>query len=263
MRLSILTIGSLILLVCVAIPLVLRSRTDSALIVYAAPTCRLPLEQIAAKYEQETKIHVELQISPSEDLLTKVRLPNPQRPGDLFIPADDSYIHLAEELNLISESFPIAKIHGVLLLTKENIRGISCWNDLTRQGVKVAVPNMGAAIGKVSREHLMAHGRWQAIEPHVHDCLSVTEGANATKIGSVDAAIVWDAVAAGTAYKDQKVLRPPELNGVRGRVQVAVLRQSRDMNAAQQFAKYIVDPNHGLVQFRDAGFLIDVAEMKK
>ena len=193
-----------------------RAKRSAPLIVYAAPTSRLPLEAIAEDYERETGQHVELRFGPSEDVLTKVRFPAAGEPADLFIPADDSYIREARDLGLLADTFPIARTQAVLLLAKGNPKGIAAWADLLRDGVKVAVPNPGAAVGKLAREHLVATGRWEALKPHVADTGNVTEAANATKVGSADAAIVWDAVANAAAYQGQVVLTVPELEGVTG-----------------------------------------------
>jgi molybdate transport system substrate-binding protein len=224
------------------------------LIVYAAPTSRLPLEAIAADYERETGQHVELRFGPSEDVLTKVRLPAAGEPADLFIPADDSYIRQARDLGLIAESIPITRVHAVLLLAKGNPKQIRTWGDLLRPGVKVAVPNPGAAVGKLARDHLIQTRTWDALASHVTDTGNVTEAANATKAGSADAAIVWDAVAAAPGYKGQTVLSVPELTGVTGRIEIAVLKQSRDADEARKFALYVADPHRGLVRFREFGF---------
>jgi molybdenum ABC transporter molybdate-binding protein len=233
---------------------------DRPLVVYAAPTSRLPLEAAAADYERETGRRVELRFGPSEDILTKVRLPSPSEPADLFIPADDSYVHQARDLNLTAETIPVARVRAVLLLAKGNPRGIASWADLLNDGVRVAVPNPGAAVGKLAREHLTTTGKWAALRPHVIDVGSVTDAANATRAGgtaAVDAAVVWDAVAAGPAYKGQAVLAVPELAGVTGRVEVAVLNQSRDAPAALRFARYVAAPDRGLRHFRDFGFRVE------
>jgi molybdenum ABC transporter molybdate-binding protein len=234
---------------------------DHPLVVYVAPTCRLPMEEIAADYERQTGRRVELRFGPSEDLLTKVRLPNPAEPADLFIPADDSYIAQARELNLVAESVPIARVRAVLLLARGNPRGIASWDDLLRDGVTLAVPNPGAAVGKLARDHLVRTGKWSALRSHVVDTGTVTEAANATRAGdrpAVDAAIVWDAVATGPAFRNQAVLALPELDGVRGRIEVAVLKQSRDRGAARDLARYIAAPERGLTRFREHRF--DVVE---
>ncbi len=228
------------------------------LVVYAAPTSRLPLELIAADYDRETGQRIELRFGPSEDILTKVRYQAPGEPADLFIPADDSYVRQARDLGLAEESVPLARVCAVVLLAKGNPKGIATWADLLREGVTVAVPNPGAAVGKLTREHLTNTRKWAALEPRVVDTGTVTEAANATKVGSADAAVVWDAVASGPAYQGQTILVLSELDGVTGRVEVALLTQSRDPAAALKFARYVTDPDRGLVRFRDFGFRVEV-----
>ena len=230
---------------------------DRPLVVYAAPTSRLPLEAIAADYERETGERVELRFGPSEDVLTKVRFPVPGDPADLFVPADDSYVRQARALGLTAETIPIARTRAVLLLAKGNAKGIAAWADLHRDAVRVAVPNPGAAVGKLAREHLTATRRWSALEPRVVDTGTVTEAANATKLGSADAAIVWDAVANAPAYAGQTLLLVPELADVTGRVEMAVLTQSRDPAAALAFARYATSADKGLVYFRSFGFRVE------
>lgn len=258
---TLIALGSLVALAALTGALWWREHRPHAdarpLVVYAAPTSRLPLEAIATDYERETGQQVELRIGPSEDILTKIRFPAPGAPADLFIPADDSYVFQARALGLVSDSVRIAHIRAVVLLAQGNPKRIAVWPDLLRDGVKVAVPNPGAAVGKLAREHLIATRRWPALEPRVVDTGSVTEAANAARIGSADAAIVWDAVAAAAAYRGQTVLALPELKGVTGRVEVARLAQSRNPAAAQRFAQYITAPDHGLVRFREAGFRVE------
>ena len=232
------------------------SRTRS-LVVYAAPTSRLPLEAIAADYERETGQHVELRFGASEDVLTRVRLPNPAEPGDVFVPADDSYIRHAREFGLVAEVFPIARVRAVVLLAKGNPKAITAWADLLRDGVIVAMPNPGAAVGKLVRDHLSLTRNWTALKPRVTDTGTVTEAANATKIGSADAAIVWDAVAHAPAYRGQTILTLPELDAITGRIEAAVLNQSPDPAAAQKFARYLSSPQHGLPHFRAYQFRVE------
>ncbi|MFO0823403.1 MAG: substrate-binding domain-containing protein [Gemmataceae bacterium] len=151
--------GSLVVLVVFAVALGWRERQHHAvgqpLIIYAAPTSRLPLERIAADYEAETGQRVELRFGASEDVLTKVRFPSPTEPADLFIPADDSYIREARDIGLVAETMPIARTQAVLLLAKANPKGIAAWSDLLRDGVRVAVPNprrpSGSSPGSIFR----------------------------------------------------------------------------------------------------------------
>ncbi|MBN9517132.1 molybdate ABC transporter substrate-binding protein [bacterium] len=224
------------------------------LVVYAAPAVRVPLETVARDFEAETGRRVELRFGPSEDVLTKAGMANPADPADVFLPADDSYVRLARERELVGAGVPIATMRVVVLTAKGNPKGLATWTDLLRDGVRVAVPNPGAAVGKVAREHLAAKGKWAALARRAVDTGTVTEAANAAKVGGVDAAVVWDAVAVN--YKDQTVLDLPELAGATGRVEVAVLNQSAQPDEAQRFVRFLTAPDRGLATFRAAGFAV-------
>ena len=260
---TMLAVSSLLLLGLLAAALAWRewqarpTQADRPLIVYAAPTGRLRSNGSPRITNAKPGSESSSRFGASEDILTKVRFPSPVEPADLFIPADDSYVRQARELGFAAESIPIARVKGVLLLAKQNPKQIATWNDLLRDGVKVAVPNPAAAVGKVARMHLTKTGKWSALEPRVIDTGTVTEAANATKAGGVDAAIVWDAVAHGPAFAGQTVLMVPELDGVDGRIEVAVLKQSRDPDVARRFARYIAAPDRGLVHFREFQFLVE------
>jgi molybdate transport system substrate-binding protein len=158
---------------------------------------------------------------------------------------------------LVAESLPIARVRAVILTARGNPKHIAAWSDLLKGGVRVAVPNPGAAVGKLARDHLVRTGRWAALQPHVVDTGSVTEAANAAKAGGVDAAIVWDVVATGAGYSGQTMLAVPELDGVTGRIEVAVLTQSRDPDAARRFAGYVTAKNRGLAIFRKHRFPVE------
>ena len=254
-RTTVAALGSLAALALVGAALAWRQRDTGPgrpIVVYAAAAVRVPLEAAARDYEAESGRRVELRFGASEDILTKAGLVNPTDPADLLLPADDTYIRMARDRGLVAESFPLATMRAVVLLAPGNPKAIAAWPDLLRDGVRVAVPNPAAAVGKLTRDHLAATGRWDALKPRVADTGTVTEAANAAKIGAADAAVVWDAVAVN--YAGQTVLTPPELAGVVGRVEVAVLAQSADREGALAFARYLADPGRGLKPFRAAGF---------
>lgn len=222
------------------------------LVILAAPTVRGPLEAVASDYTRDTGRPVVIDCGPSEQLVTTARFPAAHRPADLLMPADDSFLVHARQFGLLDGWSPIARVRAVLLLKPDNPRGINGWADLHADGVRVAIPNESAAVGKLTREHLTKSGRWYAISPRVKDVLTVTEAANAAKVGSVDAAVVWDAVAAGPGYRGQTVLSVPELAGVNGTVAAGVLKQSPDAEVASGFLTYLTTT--GRVRFREAGF---------
>lgn len=247
-------VGSLVALVLLGVALYLPGRHDDTrppLVAYVAASFRPPMEAIARDYEAATGQRVELRLGASEDILTRAALVQPSDPADLFLPADESYIQMARERGLVAESRPVAVMRGVVLAAPGNSKQIAHWPDMLVGRTRVAVANPAAAIGKLTRDHLARTGRWAELQPHVVDTGTVTEAANAAKVGSVDAAIVWDAVT--NNYPGQQVLHLPELDGVTARVELAVLNQSRNAGAARQFALYVVE-GPGRERFRELGF---------
>src|SRR5262249_10393789 len=169
---------------------------------------------------------------------------------DLYLPADDSYTRLAQEKELLAEVFPLAEMKAVLLVRPGNPKKVTTWDDLLREGVKLGQANPdAAAIGKLTRDRLRPNGLWEPLKARTAIFQgTVNEVANAVKTGSLDAGIVWDAVA--FQYPEFAVVRLPELEGVTARVELAVLKRSTQPTAALRFARYVAAKDKGLKDFQ-------------
>src|SRR5262245_57417731 len=67
------------------------------LVVYCAAGIKAPVEALARDYEAAYGIPVQLQFGGSQTLLANMEV---SRRGDLYLPADDSYIQLARDKDL-------------------------------------------------------------------------------------------------------------------------------------------------------------------
>lgn len=228
-----------------------RTHGDRPLVVYCAAALKPALHATAAAYEAETGRRVEFRYGNSEAILAGAAL---ARDGDLFLPADDSYVRAAEERGLVAAVVPLARMRAVVLTRPGNPHGIAALDDLLRPGFVLGQANPdAAAIARVTRDHLRALGRWDALARRTDVFhATVTEAANAVKVGSNGAAVVWDAVAAN--YPDLVVVRLPELDGATGRVVLAVLKSAPVAPAAHHFARYVAAGDRGMSHFRAAGF---------
>jgi molybdate transport system substrate-binding protein len=251
-RFPVMALGSLALLAGLVFLLYREGRPQSEspakpLIVYCAAALKPALAATARDYEQQTGGRVELRFGNSEQVCAQVAFGE----GDLLLPADDSYL---KSLSVVAESLPLARMRAVVLVRPGNPRRIDRFADLLLPDLKFGQANPdGAAIGKVTRDHLQKSGRWKQLAANTlvyHT--TVTEAANAVLAGSNDAAIVWDAVAAN--YPTLIVVKLPELEGAIGRVQLAVLKSANDREAAYRFARFIRAPDRGQKAFRSAGF---------
>ena len=252
--------GSLIALVCLLLAAARHGRgpgesaSGRPLVVLCAAALRPPVEPVARDYEAVTGRRVELRFGASDDLLRQAISANDTSPVDLFLPADNSYIRTAQHRGIVGESTPLAEMRIVLLLAPNNPKRIRTWDDLTHPGLRVAVPSVAAAAGKLARDYLAERGLWRGIAANVVDSGTVTQAANAAKLGAADAAVVWDAVAA--QYPGQDALPLPELAPVTARVEVAVLTSSGEGGEAARFVRFLSAPDQGLTRFREAGFRV-------
>ncbi len=252
-----LALGSILIILCLLFLLYETSNpsantTDNRpLRMYCAAALKPVMQAIAAEYEKETGQHVDFEFGDSGNMLGSVTT---RLDGDLFLPADSSFIRLAEERGLVAEVFPLCRMRAVILTRPGNPSRIAAFEDLLKPGLKVGIANPDkAAIGKVVRDHLAKLGKWDALASRLEvQHTTVTDSANAVQLGSVDAAIVWDAVA--IYYPELTVVRVPELEKAIGRVEFVVLNSAKDQTGAWRFARYTTATEKGLLLFRKYGF---------
>ncbi len=231
-----------------------RSDLDSkggSLLVYCAAGLKVPVEKTAQDYEKEYGVRVQLQYGGSETLLTNLAL---SRRGDLYIPADTSYLEQARGKSLIDETLEIGQMSPVIAVQKGNPRKIATLDDLLRPEVRLAQANPdAAAIGKLTRATLEKSKQWEAVKQHTHVFKgTVTDVANDVKVGTVDAGIVWDVTV--RQYPELEAVVIPQLRGVRSQIALGVLRSTAQPSAALRFARYLTARDRGLKQFTQAGF---------
>lgn len=221
------------------------------LVVLCAAALKPAMTATAADFERETGTPVVFDFGNSGEVLARA---GRRADADLFLPADDSFVRLAEERGLVAEVAPLARMRAVVVTRPGNPRGIVTYADLLKPDLKLGQANPdAAAIGKVTRDRLRKAGRWDALAANTRvQHATVTDALNAVQFGATDAAIVWDVVAA--TDPSLAVVRLPELDGATGRVELALLKSSPDPEAARRFVRFVRDPERGGRYFRAAGF---------
>lgn len=209
--------------------------SEPPLFMYCAAALRVPAEQIAHEYEREYRQRVELTFGGSQSLLSSIEVAGK---GDLFLSADETYIHTARQKKLAEESMPLARMTAVVLVHGGFSDTIHSWRDLLADSVRLAQANPeAAAIGKLTRDRLLQTGHWDELAKRTRVFKgTVSDVANAVQLGAVDAGIVWDAVT--PQYPGHRVVHLPELEGIVAQVQIAVLTSSGNPMAALRFAHY-------------------------
>ncbi len=231
--------------------LVRERNSKEPILVYCGAGIKDPVEAAAKRFEAETECLVRLQFGPSQALLAQAEI---SRQGSLYLPGDDSFVEIARSKGLATRSIAIASMAPVLAVQKGNPKGIRSIDDLLRQDIKLGQVNPdAAAAGKLVREALRKHGRWEAVAGRTTLYAgTVNEVAVSLRLGSVDAGFVWDVLV--KPFPELEIVPIPELAGVKAHVTAALLRGGETNAAAWRFAEYLAAPAGGLKFFRQFGF---------
>ena len=238
------------------------------LILYCAAGILRPVERIAAEYEREYGVRVQIEPDGSGKLLTKIK-GAPNR-GELYLAADPSYIIQARKLGLVAESIPVARIRPVMVvnsktqqqLTKDG-NPIQSLDDLLGTDISIVLANPElASVGKLTEQLLTASGHWATLEERMQQHTgakvstlgTVTEVAQTVKLKAGYVGIVWDAVA--TQYEGLDIVHTDELDQAIQHITIGVLTGARDerATAALQFARYLTARDKGLTHFAQFEF---------
>ncbi|MCO8122926.1 substrate-binding domain-containing protein [Stieleria sp. TO1_6] len=229
------------------------SSLDQPVMMYCAASNRAVMEAIREDYLKEFDRSIEIQYGPSQTLLSSIEV---TRSGDLYLPADDSYLALGKQKGLIAETLPIAAMQAVIVVPKGNPKSILQLSDLLREDVTFVMANpQTAAVGKVVREVLISQGRWDPIQQATEAFrATVNEVANDIAVGAADAGIVYDAVL--HTYSELAFVEVPELKDATSKIAVGVIDQTKNSVGALHFARYLAASDRGLKRYQEHGFRV-------
>ena len=202
--------------------------------VHCAAGLRLPVEEIASDFEKAFGVKVKLSYGGSGELLGKLSMAG----GDLYIPADASYTDDAQARGLTTEVVAFAHLTAGIMVRRDNPLGIEKLADLTQKDLRLALAEKSAAVGRFTHKVLEeARVLEQVKEGEFSTMPTVNAVANAVKLNSADAGIVWDCLM--SQYPDHEFIRVPEFSSRRKTSTVGVLDSSRNPTLALRFARYL------------------------
>jgi molybdenum ABC transporter molybdate-binding protein len=225
-----------------------RSR---GVVVWCAAGLKGPVEAIAQAYQKETGNRVELRFGASQSILAQIEVTNQ---GDLYLPADDSYVEMAHKKGLIAETIPLAMQHPVVVVPKGNPKGYTSLADALEKGAKFSAANPdAAAVGAVTRASLKMAGLWEKFEKQtLVTKATVNEVAPDVIIGTVDAGVIWDPLLPGIAELES--IPAPELEKTEATILACVVKATAQPAEALRFARYLAARDRGSPTFRARGW---------
>ncbi len=230
-----------ILSVCLLLPLSLGCSGENektTLLLYSGAGIRPPVEEIAETFGQRHGVTVECDFAGSEILLARIKLSGA---GDVYMPGDVHYIEQAKQEGLVAGSETACYFIPVILVQKGNPKDINSLSDLIKPGIRVGLGDPQAcAIGRKAAKIFAKNdiSEDDLAENVVFRALTVNDLGDKVKLGSLDAVIVWDAVAAYYADSTDVVQIPREKNVI-STVPVAVLKSSKNPELAAKLRDFV------------------------
>jgi molybdate transport system substrate-binding protein len=208
------------------------------LLLYCGAGIRPPVQQIVEEFQREHGVKIVTDYAGSEVLLSKIKL---ARQGDLYIPGDKSYIEQAVGEGMILSQQSVCYFVPTILVRKGNPKNIHSLRDLLASGIKLGIGDPKAcAIGRKTKQIFAKNNiPWQDVEKSVaFQSLTVNELGMQIQAGSLDAVIVWDAIARYYREYGTEVSIPADQNVI-STVEVGVLSFTKNRSLAEEFVKFI------------------------
>ncbi|MGA2068169.1 MAG: substrate-binding domain-containing protein [Thermoguttaceae bacterium] len=202
---------------------------------------------VAADYQQEYGVRIDLDTDSSGALLSKLRLAGDR--VDLYLAAEESFIRAARRQGLVAEILPVARQRVVVGVAPGNPKRIAAFADLLKDEVRVVLPNPElTAVGK-GAARAVGTRQWEALlerrrraDTHMSFVGTVSEAAQAVELGAADAAVLWDATAREFGLEPVEL---PEFREVQETAWLGVASASRRPTAALHFARYLTARDRG------------------
>ena len=221
------------------------------LLVHAAAGTRVPMERLAAQYEQLHGTRIQLNYGGSGALLGALKV----RPrGDIYIAADSSYVCRAQGFGIVREMLPLASMLPVLAVPAGNPKRLRSLADLERPELRVALAEPdAAAVGQIARTALQSLGRWEAVRANLK-VTKPTEPELATdlELGAVDVSILWSSTV--SQRPALAAVHDPTLERYPRRITGGVLERSAVPAEALRFLRFAGASDRGGPIFKSAGF---------
>ena len=165
-----------------------------ALVVLCGSSFVPPTQELCGQFTKDTGIAVMSTVAGSEDFLPLVKA---GQQGDILI-THDPYLDFVHDAKALAGHVQVGVVAPVLAVQKGNPKGLKSINDLTREGITVALSNpQYSTCGEMVFKMFEKKGIKDAVLKNVGNRLTKGHGNLGTllKTQAVDAVIMWNGVA--------------------------------------------------------------------
>ena len=199
------------------------------------------VDALIKAFGEQSDIVIDVDYGGSGPMMSRAKI---RKDGDLFMPGDVGWVdQLHNDSGIVEDRRLVAYFVPVIVVRKNNPKGIMKLEDMFRDGVKVAIGNEYCQVGKATRKILTDNGLDinDIPEGHLKETTTVNELGMDVAMRRSDAAIVWDAIAINNAEKLDMIEIPLEKNRI-SRVVVGMLSTGKHKSAAREFVDFISGP---------------------
>lgn len=231
-------------------------KSKKPLLCYVGSYMRPPMEKIAKLYEEKTGQKVIFDVGGGGELLIKIEQ---TKRGDIYV-YHDPYPNALIKKQLGEKMWPIASLTPVIVIPKGNPKNIKSLKDLTRPDLRVGLSMKPYSNVAFMNEIIFKKaGLLGDIEKNIAMRAKCDEIAMGVKMGSLDAAIIWNA--RWHLYKESLdyIPIPPEFLPQKGvdtvtsatygvfdlgytGVGIVTLKCSKQPEVAKAFAEFVASP---------------------
>ena len=220
------------------------------LLVYSGAGLKNAMEAIKTAYEAEHNVTITYVYAGSTQLISQIELSGK---GDVFIVGSENAYNAAKEDGYASETYyQVAHHTPCIAVQAGNPKGITCLEDLTKEGITVILGDPEAnAIGQTAQKIIQKTGLDGINDNTVSQAATVNEVVTQIASGQADAGIVtMDNVHSNA---DIEIIEIPTEQNIDQIIPVCTLTLSQILDEAQAFVDFIAS-DAGKKIFEDNGF---------
>ena len=210
---------------------------EKELLLYCGAGIRPPVAELTETFRREHGVKIVTDYAGSEVLLSKIKL---ARQGDLYMPGDRHYVQQAAKESMIHSSKNVCYFVPTILVQKGNPKEIQSLEDLLKPGLKLGLGDVKAcAIGRKTRQIFAKNNiQWNEVEKNLKfQSQTVNELGMQIQAKSLDAVIVWDAIARYYTKYGQEVPIPAKRNVI-STVDIGILTFTKNRTLAEKFVEF-------------------------
>ncbi|MEO5916926.1 MAG: molybdate ABC transporter substrate-binding protein [Luteolibacter sp.] len=208
--------------------------------VFAAASLTDALKEVATAYEKSGGDKVVFNFAASNTLAQQIQA---GAPADIFFSADEAKMDALEKADLIAKDTRKDLLgNSLVVITAENGLKVSAPADLQNAAIKHLSLGDPKAVpaGIYAKAWLEKAGLWAALESKVVPAENVRAAMAVVESGNAEAGIVYKTDAA-ISKKVWIALEVPAADGPKITYPAAIIKDSRNMEAARKFLAYLAD----------------------